>query len=139
MLKLLSGPAFVCELLQSQNIIPFTHYREYATALYQTAYLSRECRSFNICRISIGIPTTIVVEDVPTTIVFPQSLWEHARSTVKQDPTSIIVAGFPTRLAVAGIPTRRVVAIFPTTSLVGRLPQQGLWDWHTIGNLACET
>ena len=68
--------------------------------------------------------------------MFPQSLWEHTRSAVKQVPTSIVVAGFPTKLAVAGIPTRRVVAIFPTTSLVGRLPQQGLWDWHTIGNLA---
>ena len=28
------------------------------------------------------------------------------------------------------------MAIFPTTSLVGKLLQQGLWDWHTIGNLA---
>ena len=71
--------------------------------------------------------------------MFPQSLWEHTRSAVKQVPTSIVVAGFPTKLAVAGIPTRCVVAIFPTTSLVGRLPQQGLWDWHTIGNLAFGT
>ena len=65
-------------------------------------------------------------------LVFPQSFWEHAGSAVKQVPTSIVVAGFPTRLAVSGIPARRVVTIFPTTSLVGRLPQQGLWDWHTI-------
>ena len=79
------------------------------------------------------------MKDVPTTIVveaFPQSLWEHTRSAVKQVPTSFVVAGFPTRLAVAGIPTRCVVSRFSTTSLVGRLPQQGLWDWHTIGNLA---
>ena len=68
--------------------------------------------------------------------MFPRSLWEHAKSAVKQVPTSFVVAGFPIELAVAGIPTRLVVAIFPTTSLVGRLPQQGLCIWHTIGNLA---
>ena len=77
-----------------------------------------------------GIPTTMVVE------VFPQSLSEHARSAVKQVPTSFVVTRFPTVLVVGDIPTRLDVAIFPTTSLVGRLPQQGLWDWHTIGTLA---
>ena len=73
-----------------------------------------------------GIPTTIVVEHVPTELVGTHQV------SCNQVPTSFVVAGFPTVLAVAGIPTRLVVAIFPTTSLVGRLPQQGLWDWHTI-------
>ena len=88
----------------------------------------------HICRMRTGIPTSIVV-DVPTTIVvevFPQNLWEHARSAVKQVPTSFVVAGFPTVLAVAGIPTRRVVVIFTTASLVGRLPQQANLAFGTI-------
>ena len=81
------------------------------------------------------------MENVPTSIVVEraQSLLEHARSAVKQVPTSFGVAGFPTVVAVAGIPTMFVVAILPTTSLVGRLPQEGLWDWHTLGNLASIT
>ena len=74
-----------------------------------------------------NVLTSIVVVCVPTELVGTHQVCCK---------TSFGVAGFPTVLAVAGIPTRFVVAIFPTTSLVGRLPQQRLWDWHTIGNLA---
>ena len=80
-----------------------------------------------------GIPTTIVVEHVPTELVGTRQV------CCNQVPTRFVVADFPTVLAVAGIPTSLVVAIFPTTSLVGKLPQQGLLDWHTIGNLASGT
>ena len=114
---------FLCaylELLQSQNAVAFT------TALSQTAYLSKEFCSFNLCRMMTSIPTTIVVECVPTELVGTHQV------CFNQVPIRFVVAGFPTMLAVTGISTRLVVAIFPTTSLVGKLPQQGLWDWHTI-------
>ena len=57
---------FLCaylELLQSQNAVAFT------TALSQTAYLSKEFCSFNLCRMMTSIPTTVVVECVPTELV----------------------------------------------------------------------
>ena len=54
------------ELLQSQII--YTLQRVYTTALSQNAYLSRVCHSF-ICRMRASIPTTIVVEGVPTGLV----------------------------------------------------------------------
>ena len=60
---------FLCvylELLQSQII--YTLQRVYTTALSQNAYLSRVCHSF-ICRMRASIPTTIVVEGVPTGLV----------------------------------------------------------------------